>query len=214
MAFTASGSNVSSSVGSTGADPASQSVLGMGLAGLRVGFRHPNPTEVLPLICISAYQSGDPQIQLLAAGWWLFAGVWMMGANLNLSRGFPHCPSLCHVGLKTWRTGRSGAVPGKEDNKPATAGVGLMQALDLSRTALLKSTVLPLSGCLAMIQRYPMRTDRGSQTSSNLRPWGNAPGGSIPCVPGMRKIQNKNTKRTILGLFPTEQISVTSQGAA
>lgn len=79
MAFTASGSNGSSSVGSTGADPASQSVLGMGLAGLRVGFRHPNPTEVLPLICISAYQSGDPQIQLLAAGWWLFAEVWMMG---------------------------------------------------------------------------------------------------------------------------------------
>lgn len=33
-------------MGSTGADPASQSVLGMGLAGLRVGFRHPNPTEV------------------------------------------------------------------------------------------------------------------------------------------------------------------------
>lgn len=34
---------------------------------------------ILPLICISAYQSGDPQIQLLAAGWWLFAEVWMMG---------------------------------------------------------------------------------------------------------------------------------------
>lgn len=60
MVFTASGSKGSSSVGSTGADPGSQSVLGMGLAGFRVGFKHPNPTEILPLTSASAYQSGDP----------------------------------------------------------------------------------------------------------------------------------------------------------
>lgn len=77
------------------------------------------------------------------------------GAHLNLSVTLLQSLSTWCDRFKTWRTDCSGAMPGKENNKPATAGVGLMQALDLSRTALLKNTVLSLSGCLTMTPMLP-----------------------------------------------------------